>query len=773
MRHLRHMELFLSTTSCAFMVCAFGAKAQETPAPQMSESTTGDIIVTARRREEQSIDVPVAISAVTAAQLDAQGLTNLSSIASQVPQLKVDSNIVSFGGTLTLRGVSSATSTASIEQAVTVNIDGVPVSYAGVVRLGQFDLGQVEILRGPQALFFGKNATGGIISLRSAEPTDRPDAMVRAGYEFEAAERFTEGFISGPLTDTLKARLAVRYSNMDGWIDNIIPAGTPGAFGPHNRKAPGTEEFNIKGAITFEPTDRFVMKLRGAYSDVDTQATSLSQRFYCPTGRPQGPSVYPGETDCALDNRTVTGDLNPALNAIDPRFPTDGVPFTTLKQSLMTADLSYNLSDTLALTSLTGLYNLELNTADHVTFGPIAIISFADTVKKRTWSEEVRLTSSLDGPFNFMAGLFYQNDRFSQNQTDVIGPRVIPQIGPLIIKGETLSPFIQASYELFDQLTFSSGVRYSKETKRQYNALYGDQLRHKISFEDWSPEFTIGWKPAETVNIYGSYKEGYKSGGFQTEFISIPSALVAGANVDNSYDAEFVKGFEVGLKAKALNGALRFNLAAYSFKYSNLQLGRFDPVLVTTVVENIGSSRTKGIEADFQYRTPLDGLSLSGAIAYNRSRYIEFLSACYNGQTAALGCDLTTRLQNLAGQELPRAPKWTGNATVNYEGKLSDDFKLRINAGANFSASYQTMSESIPAARQAHYTTYDAGFSFGPDDERWDVAFIGRNLGNKFYGSSAGQVPITGSATAPSDLFTTINRGRELTARLTIRPFAR
>lgn len=733
-------------------------------------SPDGDVVVTARRRDERSLDVPVAISAISGATLATKNLLSLSAIAQQAPAVKIESNIVGFGGVLTIRGVSSATSTSSIEQAVTTNIDGIPISFAGVVRLGQFDLGQVEILRGPQALFFGKNATGGIVSLRSAEPTDKLDVLGRAGYEFEAGEYFVEGHVSGPISNTLKARLAVRYSNMDGYIKNVVPAGTPGAFPPRNRRSPGTSETSVKASIVFTPDRALTVKLRGLYGKVDTQGSSLSQRFYCPFGIPQGPSRYAGETDCKLDNQTSSGDLNPALNNIDPRFPRDGVPFTNLEQGLGIAEIGYDLTDGLTLSSLTGYYRLSLNSTDHVNFGPQAIVNYADSSRKRTFSEEVRLTSSFSGPFNFMGGFFYQNDSFKERNRFVIAGNAVPDIRYLL-GGETVSPFVQASLDLFAGVSASGGVRYTREVKRQHLDRFDGQVPHRILFTDWSPEATLSWKPSRDVNLYGSYKEGYKSGGFQTEFTSFPVLLARGASVNNAYGAETVNGFEVGAKANLLARTLRVNLAAYNFKYSNLQLGRFDPVLISTFIENVGASRTKGIEGDVTFNTPVEGLNITGAVAYNRSRYIRYLSACYNGQTAAQGCNQTTRTQNLAGRPLPRAPEWSGNINADYAGQLNADIRYHLNAGATFSGKYETLSESIPGARQKAYTLYDAGIAVGPTDGRWEVAFIGRNLSNRFYGTSSGQVPVTGSATVPSDVFTTVNRGRELTARLTVHPF--
>ena len=709
----------------------------------------------------------------TSAQLDRKGLTDLQGISAQIPDLKIQTNVVSFGGTLSLRGISSASSTSSIEQAVSLNVEGIPVSYAGIVLLGQFDLGQVEVLKGPQALFFGKNATGGIVSLKSAEPTRELDVMVRGGYETEARDWSGEAHLSGPLSDNVQARVAVRYSDMDGWIRNFIPAGSPGVFGPAHPRSPGTRALTAKAALNYEPSSQFTLKFKGAYAKTNTQGLSLSQRFFCPTGVPRGPSIYPGETDCKLDDENASGDLNPALHAIDPRFPADGVPYTRVVQYLGVVEADYDLNSNFSLQSITGIYDLDLRAIDNATNGPIAIVSFADHTKKRTYSEELRLSTRDLGPISLMAGAFFQRDNFADGNRVVIGPNPIADIGFFRIKGTTISPFIQGSYNFTSQLSLSAGVRYTHEVNKQRTDRFSSQIEPRISFKYTSPEVTVSYKPTTDVNIYASYKEGYKSGGFQTEFVSIPAALAAGRRVNNSFQAERVRGFEGGVKARLLANKMRVAAAIYRYKYNNLQLGRFDPVLVTTIIDNIGAATTKGVEFDAQYETPLSGLSLNGAAAYNIARYNHYASACYNGQTVADGCSPTTNTQNLAGRPLPRAPKWSGTFGATYQDYLNDDFGFRLNAGLTYSGSYETLANLVPGSAQRHYTTYDAGIAVGPRNGRWEAAFIGKNLSNVFYGSSGAEVPITGSATRRADIFTTVSRGRELLFRLTFRPFAR
>ncbi|TCM16483.1 TonB-dependent receptor-like protein [Novosphingobium sp. PhB165] len=170
------------------------------PAEPVTEKGVSEIIVTARKRDERAVDVPVAISALSGADLERYATNSLTAISERIPQLVIGESTNQTGGSINLRGIGAGLANPSTEQAVTLNIDGIPISYGNAVRLGQFDLQRVEVLKGPQALFYGKNSPGGIISLISADPGSTFDARLRTGYEFAANQRFAEGIVSGPLS---------------------------------------------------------------------------------------------------------------------------------------------------------------------------------------------------------------------------------------------------------------------------------------------------------------------------------------------------------------------------------------------------------------------------------------------------------------------------------------------------------------------------------------------------------------------------------------------
>lgn len=733
----------------------------------------GVVYVTARKRDEREIDVPVAISALPAIELEQRGLMNLTEIATAIPELRISENTVGYGGNLALRGVSSATSTASVDQAVTVNVDGVPVSYAGIIKLGQFDLGQVEVLKGPQALFFGKNATGGIVSLVSAAPTDYFDYRLRGEYEFEAEQYAGEAYVSGPLSQGVRGRLAVRYSDSKGWLTNQLPdpAAVPGTVLTKDGKGPGSEEFLAKGSLYIEPSSDFLLKLIGGYSDIETNGNYLqSQRIFCPNGVAQGPFGYPGQ-DCKINDVSTNGGMPAAWAAFDSRFPTDSQPYTRTKQHVLVADANYQLTPDLELSSITGLYNVNLDASDHVSNGPIPFVGFATSIENTSYSQEFRLSNNASNRFNWMLGIFLQDSEYVEDQSTVIG--VLRPKADFRITGDTISPFVQLGFDITDKLTLTGGVRYTDETKQQqigtgqFEGLYPKEL----NFENWSPEATLSYALTPNANVYIAYKQAYKSGGFQTEHVAIPAALAAGTALDNSFSEEQAEGFEIGAKAYLLDQSLRVSAAAYRFEYTDLQLSSFDSVLVANIISNVGAATSEGVEFDFQYRpVALQGFSLNGAVAYNKARFDEYAPRCYNGQTAALGCDIATSTSDLSGKPLPRAPEWSATFASAYEGSLTSALDYRLNAGLQYSSSYEGNSDIIPNSGQDSYMSVDAGFAVFDKNKVWELALIGRNLADEYWIASSYQVPVTGSATTLSDIAATVNRGRQVMLRLTYHP---
>src|SRR5688572_14706195 len=171
-----------------------------------------EIIVSARKRDESLQDVPVAVTGITDEQLKQYNVSNLSKMAQMTPQLFVAESMSGNGGSLSLRGIGTSSTSAGFDQAVSIYVDGLQYDRGFVLSQGYFDLARVEVMKGPQALFFGKNSTAGVISLVSADPGDELELSGRVGHEFYADENWYEAVASGPITESFGARLALRYS---------------------------------------------------------------------------------------------------------------------------------------------------------------------------------------------------------------------------------------------------------------------------------------------------------------------------------------------------------------------------------------------------------------------------------------------------------------------------------------------------------------------------------------------------------------------------------
>jgi iron complex outermembrane receptor protein len=801
----------------ASMLCSpASVSAQE--AADEDGAVAGDIIVTARKRSESSIAVPVAITAVGAAELSRQAISSIDGLARLVPALTVgNGGGAAQGGIISIRGLAGSDGNPLGDQAVSFNLDGVQVASANVRRMGQMDMEQVEVLKGPQALFFGKNSPAGVISIRTANPTSEFAGRLSAGYEFHSDEIRTDGFISGPITDTLGVRLAGYYSHARGDLRNVTPDSGVGIFGPPHRRAALAKELAVRGTVRFEPSDRFTALFKVTFNRLRGDSPSSSVQIVdCPTGVAQGGGLL---EDCRANDTVASGNLGPNFGLVDPRYG-DGQTYIDQDQWLAGAELTYDLTDTLSLTSVTGLYDVQSNSVFNATHNyletgapPRQIVGGVFDLKQRQFSQEVRLETDFDGPVDLLFGGLYSDSKGSFESIglrNALTPGAQSATGAYTNflsntlaeqEGRTYSFFGQARVELVPTLEVSVGARYTDEAKTLTRYLTGgptgaatqpfilaevDGFPRKLSVTNLSPEATINYRPSSRLTFYASYKEGFLSGGFNgvppsvtTTTSPIPATGRYVTPLDPRYNPQVTRGFEGGIKALLLDDMLRLNLEVYSYKTTGLQ------VAITTVpgqqeLRNAASVRTKGVELSGSL-TPVTGLTLTSAVNYNDGKYKDYQASCYRGQPNT-SCflqlnrvtGLTSLLQDLSGTRLVRAPLWTGNAGFDYEGALSGALRFGINGGVSFSSKFLTNTTASPGSLQKGYQLFDAGLRIYPEDKRWEAALIGRNLTNERYFVRAIDNPFTGSAPGGpaatavlGDTAAAASRGREVMVRLT------
>ena len=516
--------LLASSAMLAAMLLPQAAFAQETTAPQASEDADvpqGEIIVTARKQNESLQEVPVTVSVVGGKTIEDYHLTKPEDVAGRVPTLTVQVGGSGSGGSIALRGVGSSAISASFDSAIAFDFDGVQVSTMRLVQAGFYDVGQIEVLKGPQSLYFGKSASAGVFSLKSADPTPTWQFGAKASYEFEEKGKVASGFLSGPLSDTLGIRVAAQYTDIARY--QRLQANTPAVNNPR-----GLKDFVGRLTLNWAPTDKFTANFKAQYVRNENDGAIAQSDLFCgANGRAdeivlfQGAIAIPAGYDCKVGNgKYFTPDVAPPLARSVP-LPSkaagfNGVPFgkTDLYFGRLRMDL--DLTDSLKLTAVSGYVDLNAQDVDSYSYGGIGAafspipglsvgavapalaainrpgvalgVGASDPVNKlRQYSQELRLASDFDGPLNFMVGAFYEHRNLffdtSQQAVNIslIAPDpTLPLLGGgtavgtgytfdykkvHVTKADAYSVFGSLTYKPTDELEISGGLRYTDEKK--------------------------------------------------------------------------------------------------------------------------------------------------------------------------------------------------------------------------------------------------------------------------------------------------------------------
>lgn len=733
--------------------------------PMTVHAQLEEIIVTARKRDESALKIPVVASVLTGEQIDRFSINDLQGVSERVPGLQMGSATMAFGSQVSLRGVGTSVLNATLDQSVSLNVDGMQMTQGLAYKAGMFDMEQVEVLKGPQALFYGKASPGGVISIRTAGPGEHREVITRYGYETEAREHRAEFIASGPVNDTLGLRLAASYSDLDGYFENKAQAlpGT-GARDPRHRRFAPKEEWLVRGTARWTPTDRFEaqLKLNVMHSRVEGDGGGM-QMAACPDGLVPPPPGIPfvgGGEDCRIDGTIRIVDLDPAAF---PGIRNRGTPFSEMDQMFGTLELNYEVTPELTLTSVTGFYDVKqdsMTNGTNTTYAGPALA--ADPGFRRDdFTQELRLTSNFtESPVDFMLGAFYQDGsmRYVNNLLGNTAYGLPAQLerGVQDIDIDTQSVFGQLIWSLTPQVELAGGVRWTREVRKHSvtSTITGAPItvptaKPRLSSSDLSPEISLTYMPTDDLTLFAALKQAYKSGSFDTTTLPVPGS-------DVSFGDEHVKGGEAGLKAQFMDRRLLVNLAGYYYEYDDMQVGANDATsagLVIIRTLNAASAEVYGIDLDATYLPEaIDGLTLYGAVNYNRARYKDFDNAqCWGGQTIAEGCnrvfDDSTGLfsgQDLSGKPLVRAPEWTGNIGADYETALTEDLILALGVNATYSSKYATDLVLRSDQWQSSYWKTNASLALRNAADTWELALIGNNLNDKIVTGNCLNANLTG-----------------------------
>ncbi len=808
----------------AMAVCpVFAADAPPAAGPAGAGSTSiEEVVITARKKTERLLDVPVSANALSAATLAKYATTDLTAIGVQIPQVSIDHAASGAGAIITIRGIGSASVDAAIEQEVTVNIDGVPISRGRVVEQAFFDEASVEVLKGPQALYFGKNSPAGVISITSQGPSSIPSGYVRAGYEEGAQNYFGEAAFGGPIADGLSARAAFRYSDMTGGYVNGVGGPLTGSQLPYLlRTAPGGAINEPGSPYSNYPGSRDVIgRMTVAFKPVGSPFDATF-KFLGSDHRDRGDSMETVIWRCAPGNNHTTSldfgaFLDPTHTA--PVYLSDpysschgarsnsmgglpgpwaagyagsngGIPYTDVLTYLSSLNMNYRLADHLTLTSVTGYYEYNQTQWSNYDETDMTLASGVNNDEQTSLSEELRLQSSFEGPLNFTLGGFYGHDRRSFHQVGSIGYLgVDPATGNTNLfssidyyRTDTYSGFGELSWKIIPTVELAGGARYTSETKYGNDGMtyvhpllelltggtiaapVGERFITTFTETNVSPQVTLSWHPSSNVMVYGAYKTGFKSGGFST-----PAIIPATATVENQqFNQETAKGGELGMKFSAMDRRLTGDVTLYRYTFSGLQLTAFDAATTSYFTQNAGSATSQGVEVNLNLQATQD-FGLHGSVGYSHARYDTFNdSQCWTGQDAAEGCG-ANGTQNLSGQPLSRAPNWVALVGATYEHEIYGDYKLALTGDVRYSTGYYLETNNNPGGYQGDYATLD--LSARLHNDKWEFAIIGKNITDTYYAVLGGDKPLSQVYSGlGGDITAQLGRPREVTFQITRR----
>ena len=745
-----------------------------------------EVIVTARKRDEGFLDVPVTSVTVGRTALEAFQTTSFFNLAERVPGLIIGNNVGSVGGNATIRGIGSTAFNPSTDGAVAVNVDGMQFSHGDVLRTSFFDVQQVEVLKGPQALFFGKNSPGGIITIRTSDPGEEFEALTRLGYESEAEKVLAEGILSGPLNDMIGARLALSYTDQDGYFDNPAQPGEGlGGAGPKHDSFPNGDSIFGRLTLLFDPSDRVSIRFKANYEDRDIDGDGGSAQIVgCDT-------EFDPIEDCILDEKATIADLDPESF---PGTPNGGTPYQETELFFSTLELNADLTDNLIFTSVTGYSDNEHEFNINGTFQPGTIdqtsaflgvpgsvlVEAPNSHEQEYFTQEFRLATSYESPVNGVVGLFYED-----GQQEFIHASKVPAFGVdndhyQKVDIETISVFGQITWDITDTLELAAGVRYIEEERDLTTVDNGinvgvpgpgpvDLAVDNIDDDDTLPEVTLNWRVRDNMTLFAAYRTGWKSGSFN---VDQPTPD------DRSFEPETAEGAEVGFKGVLLENRLRVNATAYYYEYDDLQVSKTvsRPGGTGTLLKvvNAASAEVSGVELEVTYAPAgVEGLTLHGAINYNQGEFDDFLDApCYGGQLIDQGCDRNFdpganelapgfalggfTAQDLTGEDLSRSPEWTGTLSFDYQLALGgSELMLGISASTTYTDEIWMNVTHNPRTLQDDYWKSNAALRLYPRDENWELALIGNNLEDEITASTCFSGPfdqVAGVLPNPSGL---------------------
>jgi iron complex outermembrane receptor protein len=755
------------------------ATAPETAA-EAAPADVGDIVVTAQKRSERLQDVPLAVTAIGGDALGSRQINDTSSLTQIVPSLTFQQGANPSNTSVRIRGIGTSLFGQGVESAVSTVVDGVVAARQAQGFTDLADIERVEVLRGPQGTLFGRNATAGVINVVTARPTSvlegHGDVTVAEHNEYRA-----KGTVSGPISDTLRARVSGFYNNVGGITRNVTTG----------NMVNGSKSWGVRGKLDWDATSNLNFLLIGDYrkTNSDCCASVLISAVNPNVAALSAPVV------ASRTNRQITEDVETYANN---------------HQTTVSLQGDWDLGPA-TVTSITAYqnYHLDVNQPiDRINSNPVRFVGTGAAyaawpvnggeVNLKNFTQELRIGSDGQRDLSYTVGLFYSNlavDRPYQRRraTCPVGT-VIGAVcaNPIWQSSASASHLLNNSYSAFGQLEYRlvgglkaiGGLRVqhddiSVEGYRISPLVVGDSVfpgnaavsgKRSTSKTALTGKAGLQYEFSRNLQAYGSYTRGYKGPGFDTEI----SADFAN---QNAVQPEYVNAYEFGAKGRSADGSFSLSAAIFRADYTNLQVqaNRSDPTTGVTqfVTTNAGSSRTQGVELEATMR-PSKGFTVNASFTYAKATIdIDGLNCplqlqaaaatyssnspintCYRRSTVVNGTTvLSGAIQDVRGGTLPASPRFRVNLSPRYEQEIGGSgYAGFIQTSVNFQSAQNYSLEQDPLLVQPSYTLVDLSVGVRQVDGRYSLTVFVKNLLDTNYLTSIAHNSLIATTANPFDL---------------------
>lgn len=729
----------MSMRFLVFLVCACLAVPV---AAQLEE-----VIVTAQKRAQNLLDVPMAVTAVGREFLENNEINTIEDLTKVVPSLRLTPDGSPSGGSIRIRGVGTQVFSTAVEPNVLVMVDEVPLARNNLANFDFADIERIEVLRGPQGTLFGKNASAGLIHVVTRDPAPEFEARVRLSAEqpdnWPGRLLKVQATASGPLTDSLGLRLTAFDKRTEGHLEDVR----------QDEEIPDVDRYGVRGKLRWDPTNRFALKL-----NIETQRTE---------GEASGVVFRSGSPEHEQSSNLEFGDDNRQTKTFgNNRFDSDGKAASLaldwdLGFGLLTSITSYRDAEEFSLISRPDLAGDRVDLTR----------SFSD-IGIETITQEFRISSNDSDRLEYTAGILWFDNRVTKEGANEVKDLplslAVPGLPSLpagdalefvstersTVDTQNLGVFAEGSWHISNAWHLTVGARYIDEqvevsdlrnTERTSHSASGVEVASNefsspganVSDTDVTGRVSLQYFWREHSQVYATVATGYRGRAFDLTASQGQEAL------DNPLDPEKATSFELGYKSRLFDERVELSVTAFHTVFRDFQAQITDLTAVTPSfrLDNAGELETQGVEVEFLAQL-IAPLTVSGSLLYNPTQYNEFVTQCFQGQRADeegaidRDGDGTCDAQDVAGRTLANAPERSASLTARYEHIFAGSGQtLYGQITGRWQDEVQFSNDQHPNTIEDAYSVWDIRAGWSGGDGRLQLAGYIKNVFAQRYAS--------------------------------------